>query len=362
MQHKRKTAIMITGVCLLGLVLACQFPRCTPQEDEMTLETELAMTLESIKKEQADLAQAITQKPPAIQPQAAAQDVSDTSQTCNVPKFQSETIPDGTTFKPGESFTKTWTVRNDGDCTWTNAYKFVFVSGNRMEGAASQNLTSSVAPGSNVTFSVNLTAPSSDGSYTGTWKIQAPDDQQFGNYWASIKVGSSPAAPQTDQQAAPIEEPLLFTFYPESGAHGTEVSINLNRPADVTVYYDGKVMPKKVTNDGYTFVVTIPVGARTAYFELKGDGINLKASKPFTVSLSFYFSPESGPAGSEVSLFLNQPADVSVYYDGKVMPKKTLTDGTTLIVTIPAGAQNAYFELKGDGIYLKSQKPFVVTP
>ena len=154
----------------------------------------------------------------------------------------------------------------------------------------------------------------------------------------------------------------MFTFYPESGAHGSDVSINLNRPADVTVYYDGKQMPKKVSNDGYTFVVTIPVGARTAYFELKGDGIDVKASKPFTVSLSFYFNPESGPAGSDVSLYLNQPANVTVYYDGKVMPKRVLGDGTTLIVTIPAGAKNAYFELKGDGIDLKSQKQFVVTP
>ena len=44
------------------------------------------------------------------------------------------TIPSGTVVKPGESFTKTWKVENNGTCNWVYLYQLVFVTGDRMDG------------------------------------------------------------------------------------------------------------------------------------------------------------------------------------------------------------------------------------
>ncbi len=36
------------------------------------------------------------------------------------------TVPDGTRYDPGATFTKTWRLRNAGTCTWTTSYTMVF--------------------------------------------------------------------------------------------------------------------------------------------------------------------------------------------------------------------------------------------
>ena len=93
---------------------------------------------------------------------AAAQACTDRAQ------FISDvTVPDGTRFNPGATFTKTWRLRNIGTCTWTTGYSMVFNSGNQMGGPASVPMPSSVAPGQNVDVSVNLTAPNTAGHYIG---------------------------------------------------------------------------------------------------------------------------------------------------------------------------------------------------
>jgi hypothetical protein len=81
------------------------------------------------------------------------------------------TIPDGTVMAPGQTFTKTWKIKNTGTCTWTTAYKLAFVSGNAM-GGVSTALTASVAPGGTIDISVALKAPSSAGSVTGYWRLK----------------------------------------------------------------------------------------------------------------------------------------------------------------------------------------------
>jgi hypothetical protein len=46
-------------------------------------------------------------------------------------------IPDNTQMAPGQSFTKTWKVRNAGSCAWEAGFKFAFVGGEQMSGARS---------------------------------------------------------------------------------------------------------------------------------------------------------------------------------------------------------------------------------
>ncbi len=90
---------------------------------------------------------------------------------CDLAQFEKDvSIPDGSQVAPGANFTKTWRLRNVGTCTWSG-YTLVFDSGDVMGGVSPTSI-GSVAPGQEVDLSVNLTAPSSAGSYRGYWRIR----------------------------------------------------------------------------------------------------------------------------------------------------------------------------------------------
>jgi hypothetical protein len=89
-------------------------------------------------------------------------------------------VPDGTAFKPGESFVNTWRLKNTGTSTWTPAYSVVFVSGNQMGGPASAPLPNNVPPGQTVDISINLVAPNDSGSYFSYWTLRNPSQNTFG--------------------------------------------------------------------------------------------------------------------------------------------------------------------------------------
>lgn len=109
---------------------------------------------------------------------------------CDVAQFVSDvTVPDGEDHAPDTTFVKTWKLRNAGTCSWSNSYSVVFVSGNSMGGPASQNLTETIAPGTTVDVSVNLTAPHEPGSYTGYWTLKNATGQTFGDsFYVQIDV------------------------------------------------------------------------------------------------------------------------------------------------------------------------------
>ncbi len=98
--------------------------------------------------------------------------------------IQDVTIADGSYVAPGTTFTKTWRIRNNGTVTWNTGYKLVFSSGSQLSGPAAVNLPRNVAPGEMVDISVNLTAPTSSGTFRGYWMLQTDSGQVFG-------VGSS---------------------------------------------------------------------------------------------------------------------------------------------------------------------------
>lgn len=117
---------------------------------------------------------------------------------CDRAQFISDiTVPDGTTFAPNATFTKTWRLKNVGTCTWTTAYSLAFVSGDRM-GGVDTLLPQTVVPGQTVDVGVNLTAPSLAGSYRGYWELKNASGAFFGigtNFdkpiWVDIKVSGS---------------------------------------------------------------------------------------------------------------------------------------------------------------------------
>jgi len=110
------------------------------------------------------------------------------------------TVPDGTIFKPGEKFTKTWRLMNAGTATWTTAYSLAFFGGEQMGGAALTPLTLQVPAGQTVDLSIQLTAPSKEGKYTSYWMLRNAAGTNFGMgsnadgaFYVQINVAGSAA-------------------------------------------------------------------------------------------------------------------------------------------------------------------------
>jgi Ig-like domain from next to BRCA1 gene len=111
------------------------------------------------------------------------------------------TIPDGTRLSPGVSFVKTWRLRNRGTTTWTIDYSLIFANGSHMNGLSLIPLSKTVAPGGTIDVSVILVAPSSPGTYQGSWELRSASGILFGvgpkadkPFFVNIKVSSPPPA------------------------------------------------------------------------------------------------------------------------------------------------------------------------
>ena len=116
------------------------------------------------------------------------------------------TVPDGTDFKSGDSFTKTWRLRNAGTSTWSTDYSLAFIGGAQMSGPAAVPLPNSVPPGQTVDISVDLVAPQENGTYRGFWEMRNPAGNLFEiAVWVEIDVVSG--APGTTGTPGPTTTP-----------------------------------------------------------------------------------------------------------------------------------------------------------
>jgi hypothetical protein len=136
-----------------------------------------------------------TLQPPTATPIVFTLAPTATPIPCNQAQFVSDvSVPDGSTFSPYANFTKTWRLRNVGTCTWSTEYDVVFYDGSQLSGPVAVDMPGNVAPGQTIDVSVNLTAPGSNGSYRGNWKLRDASGVLFGlgasnrAFYVDIKV------------------------------------------------------------------------------------------------------------------------------------------------------------------------------
>jgi hypothetical protein len=75
------------------------------------------------------------------------------------------------TISPGASFTARWTILNTGGETWGTAYTLAYSSGARFGNQKTSNLPFSTIPNADITVTMDLTAPSTAGTYNAVWTI-----------------------------------------------------------------------------------------------------------------------------------------------------------------------------------------------
>lgn len=120
-----------------------------------------------------------------------------TSCTDSAVLLEDVTVPDNTLMTPGEKFTKTWRFMNTGKCNWSG-YTIAFFAGDRMASPESAPIPQTDA-GKTVDVSVELTAPSADGAYTGFYELRNANNETLpigteSTFWVKILIGNATAS------------------------------------------------------------------------------------------------------------------------------------------------------------------------
>ena len=215
----KKTTVFYSFLLVILLLSSCNFPiaQQPTQESPESLMTAVAQTVEANSlattlaggAQPSDTAIQATPQPsqqpivissptpqPSITLAPSTATLTATSIPCDRAAFVTDvTVPDGTSYSPNSTFTKTWRIQNNGSCTWNSNYALVFDSGDAMNGPTAVNLSGTVAPGQTIDISVDLKAPASDGTYKGYWKLRNASNAVFGigqnadtAFWVEIKV------------------------------------------------------------------------------------------------------------------------------------------------------------------------------
>ena len=126
-------------------------------------------------------------------PRAPGAGVAPTTSCYSMAFVADVTVPDNTGMKPGQMFTKTWRVRNNGTCAWESGFKFNFIGGEAMDGAT-LTLDKAVSAGTEMELSVAMTAPNASGSHRGNWRMATAAGANFGDEVYVIIVVSGNAS------------------------------------------------------------------------------------------------------------------------------------------------------------------------
>ena len=175
---------------------------------------------------------------------------------CAKASLISETIPDGTIYRPGEQFTKTWEIKNVSNCTWDTSYKIIFWNGDVLGGGFVYNLPQITPPGVVVPISLVLVAPTEEATFTSEWMLQAPDGTQFGvgqynaPFFAQIAVSDDkhPGYTITKVEYQIIRDPA--TGCPANVRWTVVATVTTNGPFEFSYYWtqkDGNDSSPKVT-------------------------------------------------------------------------------------------------------------------
>ena len=204
---------------ILGILLISSFAltacgggndaEATPTMDPLLIQTQAVETFSAILTQTALAAPTNTPVPtltiaaPTFPPLAtntlgaalptfAATSSGSTANACYGMTFVSDVnFPDNTAVTPGQSFTKTWKVKNSGTCAWDAGFKFAFTAGNAMNGTA-YTVPASVAVGAVVDISIAMTAPTTAGKVQSNWRMSTAGGQFFGNeVYVIVVVGGS---------------------------------------------------------------------------------------------------------------------------------------------------------------------------
>jgi hypothetical protein len=90
------------------------------------------------------------------------------------------TIPEGSELSPGDSFVKTWRIRNESTLEWPAHFTVVFKRGDQFsKGQTIFPIGKAVKPGEEVEVSITGVAPQNPGKYVAIYRLSGPKGMRF---------------------------------------------------------------------------------------------------------------------------------------------------------------------------------------
>lgn len=268
----------LTFLIVFSLISSCA---SNPTPDAAAISTQAASTVEARFTELAMLTP--TEVPATNTPEATATKIVLPTPTndpgvangkpCFAMTFLSDvTIPDGMLITKGSVFTKTWRVRNDGNCVWDPSYTLTLNTGDAMTDITEIPLTRSVYPDDTIDLSIELTAPEEIGDYTGYWHVATPYGGYMGvgSYNQSLKVQIEVADERRfDEQFNAVSVEYDWTRRPQKGCtsdgayYDFTAKITANGPGKLTFTWDRNPFDGTWVGGNLTFT---EAGSQTVYW------------------------------------------------------------------------------------------------
>jgi hypothetical protein len=228
-------------------MLACNLPSTsTSQQDPNAVLTAAALTVQAqlsanntptLPPANTAAATPSTNAPTltSAAPTSTSAPAATATSNCDSALFVTDvTYPDNTVVSAGSNFTKTWRLQNTGSCSWTPSYALVFSSGEVMDGPTAQALSGNINPGQTVDISVNLQAPTSNGTHTGNWGLRNASGVIFTHFYVQIKVnGGGSSGGGTIFAVTSVN----FTTTGGCGSFSATANITVNKAGTVTGYW-----------------------------------------------------------------------------------------------------------------------------
>jgi hypothetical protein len=179
------TLLLVVGLSALSLKLLAPKPTVEPEQLQAAAAATLAVVVPLYVDETLNaalpglIAGTLTARAPTATPipPTPTQPVT----PCDLAGFVSDgALPDGSRLKTTTPFTKVWTIRNMGTCTWAEDYALVFSGGELMAGKSPLTIGRELAPGDAFEISANMVAPAISGLYSSQWLLQNSAGETFG--------------------------------------------------------------------------------------------------------------------------------------------------------------------------------------
>ena len=270
----KKTSPLISFLVLITTSLTCTIGVSAPQSEPNSA-TIVAMTLTavSLQNPQAPSNNQPATPPSVVPPTAITQAVAPPTSAvapasaipptktapCDRASFVTETIPDNTKMKPGQTFDKKWTIKNNGSCPWVNGYTIVFDRGDAMGVQPVSPLTAgTIQPGKNIEVALTLTAPNNPGTYQGFFMLKNSSGKKFGigdnadqAFWVKIVVEKAASQAPAVYKSGMLEIPQTWTVDLDNGsigpASGADIyyEVDINSSHNLVFYGPAKLFSKQ---------------------------------------------------------------------------------------------------------------------
>lgn len=224
------------------------------------------------------------------------------------------TVPDGEIMKAGTEVTKTWVLRNEGSCIWTEDFTVVQVGGSEMSAPLATNLDAVVLPGELAYVSVPLKLPEETGGHRAEFMLKTDTGALFGvgqnadkPFFIRVNIIKDGATPNEVYHFAKNYCEATWEAVSTSGDKVTLACPSVANPDGAVFVLNNPVLEGNRGEDEPT-IISLPGNGKNGYIEGKFPAVGIKAGNRFqayigclersddcSVTFKLLYSVDGGP-------------------------------------------------------------------